>query len=247
MTTATSDAATIALITDAQDFSRVFEVCAKAFGEQTADGIWTVASPGWDTAQGKVDGAARMAARWQKTRASGNTHFVKASVPSSDSAAPLIVGIAIWLVASEFPDHGDALEPLDFTDLYPKDKKNARFLQQILGSMQRYRRQVVKDAARPESEKNSVMILDLCALDPVYQRRGIAGKLVQWGLDEAKRRGGIEAITEASVMGRSVYKRLGFQEVEEIEYEVDDEFRNRSQPSNVFLRTKPPRATPISA
>jgi hypothetical protein len=60
------------------------------------------------------------------------------------------------------------------------------------------------------------------------------------GLEEAQRLGDIEAITEASRMGRSVYKRLGFHEVAEIEYEVDEEFNDQSMPSNVFLRTRAP-------
>lgn len=106
--------------------------------------------------------------------------------------------------------------------------------------MQTQRRQVLQEKAEPRSAQKSVMILDLCAMDPEFQRRGIASKLVEWGLEEARRLGDVEAITEASRMGRSVYKRLGFQEIGEIRYEVDAEFRDRSLPSNVFLRTKPP-------
>ncbi|KAK7756927.1 hypothetical protein SLS62_000943 [Diatrype stigma] len=86
----------------------------------------------------------------------------------------------------------------------------------------------------------SVMVLDLCAVHPAYQRRGIASRLVRWGLEEARRRGSgsaLEAITEASVMGRSVYERLGFRPVAEIEYEVDEEFQARDRPSNLFMRT----------
>jgi hypothetical protein len=38
-------------------------------------------------------------------------------------------------------------------------------------------------------------------------------------------------------MGRLVYKQLGFREVQGIEYEVDEEFKERERPSNVFMRT----------
>ncbi|KLU91281.1 hypothetical protein MAPG_09802 [Magnaporthiopsis poae ATCC 64411] len=70
---------------------------------------------------------------------------------------------------------------------------------------------------------------------------GLARALVQWGLDEAQRRGGIECITEASSMGRKVYLQMGFrQEGGEMAYLVDDEFKDRKLPSNVFLRTRPP-------
>lgn len=227
-------------ITNPEDFYSVFEICAKAFGEQTADGIWTAMNPGWDTPEGKVQGAARMEARWHATKDARNTHFLKASV-STTEGSPRIVGVAIWVHASLIPGQGDAPDPLDFTDLYPGDERMPRFLTQLIASMQVRRRQVLQEKAQqPDSSQKSVMTLDLCALDPQFQRRGIASKLVQWGLKEARRLGDIEAITEASRMGRSVYKRLGFQGVEEIQYEVDEEFRDRSLPSNVFLRTRPP-------
>ena len=224
-------------VTDEMDFEAVFGVCAKAFGEQTADGIWTAANPGWDTEEGKVAGAARMADRWRATKSAGHVHFVKASVTMDQSSQRHIVGVAIWVNASLDPKHGDVPAPLDFSDLHPEDPKTAKFCAQILGSMQRYRRQVLQE--KLESDQKSVMVLDLCAVHPICQGRGVASKLVQWGLDEAKRLGDLEAITEASIMGRSVYKRLGFQEIVEIEYALDEEFKDRSQPSNVFLRTKP--------
>ncbi|KAL2844909.1 hypothetical protein BJX68DRAFT_269443 [Aspergillus pseudodeflectus] len=106
--------------------------------------------------------------------------------------------------------------------------------------MRRQRRRVLQEKTLPNSEQKSVMILDLCALDSDFQRRGIAAKLVPWGLEGAQRLGDIEAITEASRMGRSVYKLLGFKEVVAIEYEVDEEFNDRSMPSNFFLRTRAP-------
>lgn len=233
---------TIEPITNPEDFYPAFEICAKAFGEQTADGIWTAMNPGWNTPEGKLQGAARMEARWRATKDAKNTHFLKASVSSTRGGGgpALIVGVAIWVHASLIPGQGEAPDPLEFGDLYPNDERMTRFLTQLIGSMQTRRRQVLQEKAEPQSAQKSVMILDLCAMDPEFQRRGIASRLVQWGLEEARRLGDIEAITEASRMGRSVYKRLGFQEIEEIQYEVDAEFRDRSLPSNVFLRTRPP-------
>ncbi|KAI7974359.1 hypothetical protein EIK77_008542 [Talaromyces pinophilus] len=241
-TSASREHIAIEPITNPEDFYPVFEICAKAFGEQTADGIWTSMNPGWNTPEGKIQGAARMEARWRVTKDAQNTHFLKASVSSTRGGGgrPVIVGVAIWVHGSLIPGHGDAPDSLDFGDLYPNDERMSRFLTQLIGSMQMRRRQVLQEKAEPQSAQKSVMILDLCALDPYFQRRGIATKLVEWGLEEARRLGDIEAITEASRMGRSVYKRLGFQEVEEIQYEVDEEFRNRSLPSNVFLRTRLP-------
>ena len=79
-------------------------------------------------------------------------------------------------------------------------------------------------------------------MSPAFQRRGIAGKLTKWGLKEAERRGGLEAVLEAvleaSAMGRPVYERLGFKvEGTEIPYNVDEEFAGRDMPASVFMRT----------
>jgi GNAT superfamily N-acetyltransferase len=231
----------IELITNADDFEPAFDSICNAFGHQTADAIWIGMHPLWDTPDGKSKGAARMADRWRSSREAGNTLFLKATFPDpNDGNRDRIVGLAIWVQASLVPGCGEAPGDMGLAALYPDDEREQRYLQQALGSLHKRRLETLHEKARPESVQKSAMVLDLCGVDPAFQGKGIAKKLVQWGLDEAQRRGDIEAITEASVMGRRVYTRMGFREVEEIEYHVDDEFKGRSLPSNVFLRTKPP-------
>lgn len=235
------DGLRVELITNAEDFEPAFDSILNAFGHQTSDAIWIAMHPNWDTPQGKSQGAARMADRWRTSRDAGNTLFLKATLPDpGDGGKDRIVGLAIWVQASLVPGRGDAPGPVDFAALYPDSERERRFLRQVLGSMQARRLETLREKARPGSALKSAMVLDLCGVDPAFQGRGVAKKLVQWGLDEARRRGGLEAITEASVMGRRVYTRLGFREVEEIEYQVDEEFKDRILPSNVFLRTGPP-------
>ncbi|KAJ2969946.1 hypothetical protein NUW58_g9845 [Xylaria curta] len=82
----------------------------------------------------------------------------------------------------------------------------------MLGSLLRRRLEFVGE--RAAANPPSVMALDLCTTHPAFQRRGIGAKLVQWGLDEAHRRG---------IPGA------------DIEYELDDEFKGRDQPANVFM------------
>jgi len=53
--------------------------------------------------------------------------------------------------------------------------------------------------------------LNLLATDPEYQRRGIGGKLVQWGIERAQMEG-INCALEASTAGKSVYEKYGFKE-----------------------------------
>lgn len=237
---AISDDLRIEPITDAGDFQPAFICLRNAFGHQTHDGIWTAMHPGWDTPAGVARGARALAERWAASRENGNgdTQFLKATLAGPGPGAErIIVGMAIWVHASLVPGHGEAVRPADFTHLYPDNEPEERYLRQLLDSLRQQRLETLREKARPESLHKSAMVLDLLAVDPAFQRRGAASQLAQWGLDEAQRRGGLEAITEASKMGRLVYKRLGFREVQGIEFEVDEEFKERERPSNVFMRT----------
>lgn len=230
----------VEVINDASDFEPAYECILKCFGHQINDGIWTAMNPGWTTPQGKARNTEDFRQRWQNTKAGGNTSFLKASVPDPDKpGAERIVGVAIWVNASAVPGEGELHEEMNYNELYPGNEKEQRFLKQLLASLHKHRLQLLEEKAKPESEQKSMMVLDLCVTDPDFQRRGIASKLVQWGLDEAKRRGDLEATTEASVMGRHVYKKMGFNSMGEIAFEVDDEFKGRPVPSNLFMRTKP--------
>ncbi|KAJ5670176.1 uncharacterized protein N7477_005539 [Penicillium maclennaniae] len=125
---------------------------------------------------------------------------------------------------------------MDLEALYPGNEPEQRYLCQVMASLHRRRIEIIKEKAT--AVPPAVMVLDMCAVDPSYQRKGIARALVQWGLDEARRRDNLEAITEASSMGRHVYEKMGFQaEGPDIEYFVDDDFECRKGPPNVFMRT----------
>ncbi|KAF8217813.1 hypothetical protein K438DRAFT_1556288 [Mycena galopus ATCC 62051] len=236
---ASSDDLRVELITAAADFVPAFICLRNAFGHQIHDAIWTAVNPGWDTPEGVARGARALSARWSATRDKGDTQFIKATLAGPGDER-IIIGMAIWVNASLVPGHGEPPEPADYTALYPDNEPEARCLQQLMNSLHKLRLGVLKEKARPESVLKSAMVLDMLGVDPAFQRRGAASKLTQWGLDEAKRRGGIEAIMEASKMGRLVYKQKGFHEIEDVQYVVDEEFKERDRPANVFMRTSPP-------
>jgi GNAT superfamily N-acetyltransferase len=234
---ATSDVR-IETITNPEDFTGAFKAIANAFGHQTKDAVWIAFNPGWDTPEGAKAGAQRMADRFSsitKNRdGKPNTVFVKATIGDT------IAGLAIWQQASVVDGFGDAPSDLNeggfLEKLYPGNETEQRFLTQADASLFGRRREIIKEKA--SASPPAVFVMDLCAVDPQFQRRGIARKLVQWGLDEAERRGNLECITEASTMGRLVYLQQGFkQEGEETVYKVDEEFKDRDLPSNVVLRT----------
>lgn len=234
-------------ITSESDFLPAFQCAANAFGHQINDALWTLMHPGWNTPEGAEACASRLAQRWKKTTTNNlnlpNTVFLKAEVTDPQTGKSVIGGMAIWQQCSfDAPAWGDEpIAGMPDTDLEPlASDSDRRFARQAFGSLFKRRVEVVKE--KQNDEKPATFVLDLCAVDPKYQRRGIAQALVQWGLDEAKRRGGLECTTEASSMGRGAYRKLGFRDeaVGDIGYELDKEFSGRSMPPNVFLRTAGP-------
>lgn len=240
----------VEIIDNEADFAPAFEVTAQAFGTQARDGVWMAMNPGWDTPEGKKANAARMASRWRgvtKDRdGNPNTVFLKATVPDpADSSKRVIGGLAIWEQVSNaegrgVPISGDVpavIRDMDLASMYPGNEAEQRYLGQAMYSLHKPRLDLVRSIAN--SDKPAILALDICAVSPDFQRRGIAGKLVQWGLEEAERRGGLEAVMEASSMGRAVYARAGFkQDGPEITYAIDGEFAHRPMPSNIFMRSQ---------
>ncbi|KAI0193148.1 acyl-CoA N-acyltransferase [Astrocystis sublimbata] len=237
------DAVLVEVIDSAEDVCEGYQCLKEAFGTQTNDAIWTAFNPGWETPEGQAAGAERMVQRWRSVardyRGNANEVFLKATL--SDPEEPgrrRVVGLAIWSQATAVAGYGDLIAAedakIDLDALYPGNETEQRFLRQMIGSMTRKRREHVR--ARASADPPAVMVLELCGTHPAFQRRGVAGKLVQWGLDEARRRGVPEAVTEASSMGRGAYQKLGFvPQGSDIIYEVDEEFAGRDKPPNLFM------------
>ncbi|KAG9529344.1 hypothetical protein KCU93_g3551, partial [Aureobasidium melanogenum] len=224
------------------DFSQLYYCMSEAFGRQINDTIWIALNPDWDTSKGQVEGASRLLERWESTtknqHGQPNTIILKATIPDPhNSSERMIVGAAIWSQASFVDGYGQPPtdSPAALATLAPTEK---RFASQMFRSL--WKRRVSLAREKATSTSPAIFTLDTCAVNPAFQRRGIAAKLVQWGLDEAERRGGLECTTEASPMGRTVYKKLGFAAEdpgEDLVYEVDEEFSSRDKPAILFMRT----------
>lgn len=238
---ADSSSVRIALVESPADFDRIFAIEAAGFAVQTADNLWMTAHPGWQDPANAPKFAQNRARRWELTTSDKhgrpNAIFLKAIV--NENGEDKIAGAAIWVQASADPSLGDV--PLDYDGhyrlwktLYPDSERDAVFVTRAMMGMQAFRRAVAQEKAG--TEQPAWMVLDMCAVHPDYQGRGIAKKLVEWGLEEAKRRGGLECTTEGSIMGRRVYSKLGFARGPEIDYMVGEEFKDRSLPSNMIMR-----------
>lgn len=236
----------ISVIEDVSDIPAAYSVVWACFGEQVPDGILQAFNPGWDTPDGYARAVERMKESFQKAvncDKDGNLtkFFLKATVTDS-AGTQRIAGLAIWQVLSTVEGYGDqplydGRKALGVEDLYPDDASEQAYCCTLFENLNRQRHELVEKQS--SASPPAIMILDLCVVHPSFQRMGIASKLVQYGLDEAKRRGGLISCMEASPMGRGVYTKLGFrQEGPEIDYGVEGaKFAKSGMPSNVFMRT----------
>lgn len=83
----------------------------------------------------------------------------------------------------------------------------------------------------PETEYPEFLYLGVLAVHPDHQRRGIGSKLLNWGLERARREG-VRVGTEASPAGKGLYEKFGFEVVREV---VWDEGRGEEGRSPVML------------
>ncbi|OHE91916.1 acetyltransferase [Colletotrichum orchidophilum] len=236
----------VEVISQPEDFTQVAEVVRDAFGHQARDGVFISMNPDWDTPEGLVRSAERMAHRLstvnKNNKGEPNSVYLKATVPDPENAGQRrIVGMAIWAQQSAVEGHGDppskdSIKELGLESVFPGNEAEQRYAAACMSSLHKRRKEVIAEKAT--ADQPAVFVLNMCSVDPKFQGKGIAKKLVQWGLDEAKRRGGLELLLEASSMGRHVYAKLGFkQEGPEIEYDVEEQFVHRERPSNIFMRT----------
>ncbi|KAJ5591939.1 uncharacterized protein N7459_002308 [Penicillium hispanicum] len=75
----------------------------------------------------------------------------------------------------------------------------------FFGTMDAYHRRLMGD--RPH------YYLEILGVDPSYQGRGLASKLLKWGLARADEEG-VEVYLSSSPEGRPVYEKYGFQSLE---------------------------------
>ncbi|KAJ4983754.1 GNAT family protein [Stagonosporopsis vannaccii] len=236
----------IAPVETEQDIRQANYCVSEAFGRQAKDAVWILMNPGWDTKVGQDGHAEGMIKRWKSVNfnkdGQPNKIYLKATVPDPENPEQRrVAGMAVWQQFSEVEGYGDKFTGDMAEALAKLDDTNRRFADQMFKSLWKRRISYIKEISeqKDRSSPPAIFTLDLCAVDPAFQRRGIAGKLVQWGLEEAKRRGNLECTTEGSAMGRAVYRKLGFKDEGEgdIVFEVDDEFKDWDKPPNVFLRT----------
>jgi aminocarboxymuconate-semialdehyde decarboxylase len=240
----TQDEIVISPVETEKDIIEANHCVSEAFGRQTRDAVWQLMNDGWETEAGQALNAQNMIQRWRATTTNKdgkpNTIFLKATLPDPNKQGERkVVGMAIWTQLSNVPGYGDVFTGDMTQALAALNDTDRRFADQMFRSLWKRRIEYIKQVSESGRNPPAIFVLDLCAVHPDFQRRGVAGKLVQVGLEEAKQRGNLECTTEGSAMGRAVYRKLGFKDegAGDIVFEVEDEFQSRDKPPNVFLRT----------
>ena len=202
--------------TDA-DMYRIFEICSLAFDRN--EPFWDACWPQHWTPSGRQQGAERFT---YIKNTDPNTTYVKAFDPSSGK----LWGMAKWnIYDNHIPDFdkpdGDQGDYWDNTD----DKEFSEALS----------KEFFKDrnAAITRTGGNLVS-LDILAVDPNYQRKGVGSLLVQWGTEKADVMGN-EAIVESSVFGRGLYEKHGFVWVKDVVIEPPERFAGRKRQEHAWL------------
>lgn len=244
MTTSQEEVIIVPAATE-KDIEQANYCVSEAFGRQVKDAAWILMNPDWDSEAGRARRSQMMIKQWKSTTndkaGRPNAIYLTASVPDpSNPEERRVAGLAIWKQLSLVEGHGIAFTGDISEALKNHDEQKQRFGTQLFRSLWKRRIEYLHEVSASGRDPPAIFVLDMCAVDPVFQRRGIAAKLVQWGLEEAKRRGNLECTTEGSAMGRGVYRKLGFKDegVGDIKWDdMDEEFQDWDKPPNVFLRT----------
>lgn len=79
------------------------------------------------------------------------------------------------------------------------------------------------------------MFVLLLACDPKWHRRGAGSMLLEWGTREADERG-LQSFVAASIVGRPVYSRKGFEVVDTVQFDMTQFGRTGTDTSTLMLR-----------
>lgn len=188
-----------------EDSARLFEIISLAFGHEHAyvEALW----PNHDTPAGREAGAERLLFAkqnqpWAK--------FLKVVDTNEDTGKEEIAGFMKWDVYAQEDGSGIVPEvPVHMPEQYYENQDANDYADYIWNEFTRRR----WDAVRKTGGR--IVSLDIAAVDPKYQRRGVGKMLMQYGVDVADKLG-VESVVEASRRGRFLYQNFGFTILEDV-------------------------------
>ncbi|KAI6280298.1 hypothetical protein MCOR27_004718 [Pyricularia oryzae] len=179
------------------DVPRCFQITSRAFGRE--HGYFEAVFPNHHTPEGRRVGAERLGGALKRPEA----RLCKVT----DTETGELLGFAKWDVYERQPADVQAKDAPSGD--YWKDDKAKELSDYFWWEFTRRR----WDAVRASG--GDLVSLDIMVVDPAHHRRGVGSILMKYGVDEADRLG-VEAVVEASRMGRYLYQNFGFEILEDV-------------------------------
>ncbi|KAI9700956.1 MAG: hypothetical protein M1820_006601 [Bogoriella megaspora] len=227
-----------------EDIPTCFQIISKSFAHNSP--FVDISYPNHDTPSGQAKGSKRLLA-WKKEEPT--SYFLRATTRAIDSNDERIIGLAIWTYMKE-PPPSDIAVLEDVEDVWP-DENDREFMKRMWREFVVPRSQAVEQSGgkgvfgnlklmipteRSKTNEHLNLVLDILAVDPDYHRQGVGAALVEWGTKAADERG-IEAVVEATHVGRRLYEKNDFSTViEEMVFDVGERFDDRRKPNIVFMK-----------
>ncbi|QIW95592.1 hypothetical protein AMS68_001110 [Peltaster fructicola] len=204
---------TILPATDA-DVTDIFTIASRAFKRN--EEFFTAQFTDHDTPEGRLKGGQRFLEQGQ---ADPNIILMKAV----DDGTGKIAGFARWILFMNGSLPVPGLETRHWQTV-----EDAEYAHGLLVEFVKYRQEHL-------AKTNGTMLsLDICAIDPDYQRRGIGNELVKWGTAKADELG-IDAVVESSVCGKGLYEKHGFIFQRDVVLPVNERFLSRPDSKFAWL------------
>ncbi|CAJ2506491.1 Uu.00g006210.m01.CDS01 [Anthostomella pinea] len=191
------------------DMDRLIEVASLAF--QRNEPMWDLMWPlHWETS-GRKQAADRMR---EIRKSSPHAKYMKAV----DADSGVIIGMAKWIIYSNNTLPGKSeVKHVN----YWNDEEEMAFASIMAKLFLEERNAAIRKSG------GNLVCLDVLAIDPEYQRRGVGVALVRWGTDKADELG-VEAVVESSVYGKGLYEKNGFVFVKDVEVKSPFKGKDRS-------------------
>jgi GNAT superfamily N-acetyltransferase len=197
------------------DYERLFEIAAIAFARN--EPIFDVLYPKHWTEAGRKQGADRMR---QTSKTDVNTKFLKAVNFDNE-----IMGMAKWnIYDNTLPDMGEIKHIVN----YWEDDEELAYATSITTVFLQERNEAIRKSG------GNLVSLDMLAIDPKYQRRGVGGALVKYGTRKADELG-VETVVESSVFGKGLYEKNGFIFQKDVEVGGSGKYSDRPKGAFAWL------------
>ncbi|KAI1633320.1 hypothetical protein F4809DRAFT_623952 [Biscogniauxia mediterranea] len=210
-----------------EDIPTCFQIISRSFGHDAP--FFDMYFPHHDTPGGHAQGSQRLIA-WKQS--SDNSTFLKAVMRDREGGQEHIIGFAVWTFMKEAPP-AELVKAENIQEVWP-DEADREFMTSLWRSYVIPRTRVVNDA-----NGKGVYVLELLGVHPEYQRLGAGTSLVQWGTCEADKHG-VKAVVEGTPVARRLYEKCGLlPQIEEMTFDVGEEFSGRRKPDILFMVREP--------